>query len=80
MSVTVAKLPEVLGTQAFETFTIHVGDGRSESVEFTLGTRIEFAPRVKRGEANLIGSDVTVGPPNPLAPPDGSVPLTPPNA
>ncbi len=35
----------------------------------------DFAARVKRGEAQLTGSDVTIAPPNPLPRPDGSVPL-----
>lgn len=35
----------------------------------------EFATRVKRGEAQLTGADVTIAPPNPLPRPDGSVPL-----
>jgi (E)-4-hydroxy-3-methylbut-2-enyl-diphosphate synthase len=34
----------------------------------------ELAARVKRGEAQLRGTDVTIAPPNPLPRPDGSVP------
>ena len=35
----------------------------------------DFAARVKRGEAQLTGADVTIAPPNPLPRPDGSMPL-----
>ncbi|HUU98397.1 MAG TPA: flavodoxin-dependent (E)-4-hydroxy-3-methylbut-2-enyl-diphosphate synthase [Phycisphaerae bacterium] len=47
----------------------------SQMLDALLAECREFAARVKRGEANLIGSDVTIAPPNPLPRPDGSVPL-----
>jgi len=47
----------------------------SQMLDALLAECRAFATRVKRGEAKLTGSDVTIAPPNPLPRPDGSVPL-----